>query len=97
MHYKKIGIREAKIQLSKLIKILDKGYLVIITDHGHPVAKLIKPSPEDTGISQKIEELEELNILQKLINKKEYMEIPPPLVLKKIDAQALLQKDRNRE
>jgi prevent-host-death family protein len=37
----RIGIREAKINLSKLLKNVQKGKEIIITDRGKPVGKIV--------------------------------------------------------
>jgi prevent-host-death family protein len=39
-----VGIRQAKIDLSKLIKSVLKGEKVIITNHGKPLVELV-PAP----------------------------------------------------
>ena len=41
-----VGIREAKINLSKLLKRVMKGQEVVITDRGKPVGKVV-PIPKE--------------------------------------------------
>ena len=41
-----VGVREAKINLSKLLKRVMQGQEVIITDRGKPVGKIV-PVPQD--------------------------------------------------
>ena len=40
-----IGVREAKIELSKLIKAALHGEKVVITNHGRPLVRLVPESP----------------------------------------------------
>jgi len=40
---KKAGIREARQNLTALIDTVQKGYEVLITDRGRPVARLVAP------------------------------------------------------
>jgi len=41
---KKAGIREARQNLSALIEDVKRGREIVITDRGHPVARLVPPS-----------------------------------------------------
>ena len=43
---KKIGIFEAKAQLSSLLDEVERGSEVTITRHGKPIAKLVKATAE---------------------------------------------------
>jgi antitoxin (DNA-binding transcriptional repressor) of toxin-antitoxin stability system len=38
-----ITIKEAQTHLSRLIKLASEGETVVITNHGHPVAELVRP------------------------------------------------------
>jgi prevent-host-death family protein len=40
------GIAEAKNNLSELIRKVEAGEEVLITRHGHAVAKLVRPEPK---------------------------------------------------
>jgi prevent-host-death family protein len=40
------GIREARQQLSALLEEVRKGYEVVLTDRGRPVARLVPPRRE---------------------------------------------------
>lgn len=48
-----VGIRQAKIDLSKLVKSVLEGEKVVITNHGKPLVELVpaahKPKREDRG------------------------------------------------
>jgi len=90
----KIGIREAKINLSKLIKDAQMGREVIITDRRKPVVKII-PVPEDSlSLEERIKSLERVGWIEPL-NKKRIRNLPPPLPLPDEYAQKFLQEDRN--
>src|SRR5262245_22118147 len=39
------GIREARLNLSRLIEEVEKGHEITITDGGRPVARLVPPLP----------------------------------------------------
>jgi prevent-host-death family protein len=59
---KHIGIFEAKTRLSSLVDEVEKGGEIVITRHGKPVARLVKPedrhSPE--AIEQRRKAMREL-------------------------------------
>ena len=42
MHSSRVGIRDAKMNLSKYLKMVQKGTEVIITDRGRPVGRRIR-------------------------------------------------------
>ncbi|HWL70453.1 MAG TPA: type II toxin-antitoxin system prevent-host-death family antitoxin [Geminicoccus sp.] len=44
-----VGILEAKTHLSRLIEQVEKGEEVVITRHGKPVARLVRPLPRKEG------------------------------------------------
>jgi antitoxin (DNA-binding transcriptional repressor) of toxin-antitoxin stability system len=47
----KVGIAEAKDNLAKLIKLAEKGAVITILRHGHPVVELrrLDPQPRRRG------------------------------------------------
>ena len=59
----KVGIREAKIQLSRLIRLVRKGGEIILTDRGRPVARIVPFARKDLPLSERIESLEERGFL----------------------------------
>jgi prevent-host-death family protein len=64
-----VGIREAKANLSKLPRMVEKGKEIVLTDHGRPVGKLV---PIDKGVlplSARIKEMEEMGILEPVTGK----------------------------
>ncbi|NIO48293.1 MAG: type II toxin-antitoxin system prevent-host-death family antitoxin [Candidatus Aminicenantes bacterium] len=90
----RIGIREAKINLSKLLKNVQKGKQIILTDRGKPVGKIV-PIPSDSlPLAERIHELERQGWIEprkKKTMKKLFIPIPIPDDL----AQKFLQEDRN--
>lgn len=42
-----IGAFEAKTRLSELLERASRGETIVITKHGHPVARLVPSEPED--------------------------------------------------
>ena len=54
MREKRIGIRELKSTLSECIGAVKAGRTIVVTDHGHPVARII---PEAVPLRERIEAL----------------------------------------
>ena len=94
MHPISIGIREAKINLSKLLKNVQKGGVVIITDRGQPVGKIVPVTQDSLSLTERIHSLERQGWIgtQKA---DEQRPLPPPLPLPDELAQKYLQEDRN--
>ena len=66
----RVGIRDAKMHLSKFIKMVQNGSEVIITDRGRPVGKIVPVQSEDLPLSVRIKKLEDKGILEALPQKK---------------------------
>ena len=94
MHPIRIGIREAKINLSKLLKNIQKGGEVVITDRGRPVGKLIPVTQDSLSLTERITELERQGLIEPFKTKKA-KPLPSPLPLPDELAQKFLQEDRN--
>ena len=89
-----VGIREAKINLSKLLKRVMQGKEVVITDRGKPVGKIV-PIPQDhLSLAERIERMEEQGLLGP-VRKGRVNRLPPPLPAPEGVAQEFLQEDRN--
>ncbi len=43
-----VGAFEAKTRLSELLERASRGETIVITKHGHPVARLVPGGPRDT-------------------------------------------------
>jgi prevent-host-death family protein len=51
---KRIGIRELKSTLSECVREVKAGRTIVVTDHGHPVARII---PEAVSLHERVEAL----------------------------------------
>ncbi len=90
----RVGIREAKINLSKLLKNVQKGGEIIITDRGKAVGKIVPMPADSLPLTERIHELERQGWIEpqkKKTVKKLLIPIPIPDEL----AQKFLQEDRN--
>jgi prevent-host-death family protein len=54
-----VGVREAKMNLSKLLKKVKKGQEIVITDRGKPVGKIVALPPKELSLIERIEQLED--------------------------------------
>jgi len=90
-----VGIRDAKIQLSKLLKTVQQGNEVILTDRGKPVGKIIPIQAEELPLSARLKKMEEKGLVQELPSDY-YRKVPPPIPLADNVAQVYLNEDRNR-
>ena len=90
-----VGVRDAKVHLSKLLKLTQKGKEIVLTDRGRPVGKLIPISTESLPLHERIKMLEEAGVIERRSEKgrkKIAQAIPVPDGL----AQGFLQEDRDR-
>ncbi|MFQ6070902.1 MAG: type II toxin-antitoxin system Phd/YefM family antitoxin [Candidatus Aminicenantales bacterium] len=92
MQLLKIGIREAKINLSKLLKDVQKGREIIITNHDRPVARIVPLDHKSLSLHERIEALERQGFIEPRKTKKK--PLPSPLHLPDELAQKYLQEDR---
>ena len=89
-----VGVREAKISLSKLLKMVKNGNEIILTDQGRPVGKIVPLEEESLPLEVRIKRLEEQGVIENR-GEKAQGEIPPPIPLQNGMAQQLLQEDRD--
>ena len=89
-----VGVREAKISLSKLLKMVKNGNEIILTDRGRPVGKIVPLEEESLPLEVRIKRLEEQGVIENR-GEKAQGEIPPPIPLQNGMAQQLLQEDRD--
>jgi prevent-host-death family protein len=89
-----IGIREAKINLSKLLKNVQKGEEIIITDRGKPVGKIVPVTQESLSLAERINRLERQGWIAPQ-KKEKQGPLPSPLPLPDEIAQKYLEEDRN--
>lgn len=59
-----IGIREARINLSKLIRDVRNGMEIIITDRGTPVALLIPAQGKNLSLEERIRNYESCGLIE---------------------------------
>ena len=90
----RIGVREAKIHLSRLLEDAQNGKEVIITNHGKPVGKIIPIPKESLTLGERIERLERQGWIEP-IDTKEESRLPSPLPIPDEVAQWYLQEDRD--
>lgn len=89
-----IGLREAKANLSRLVKEVKEGAEIILTERGKPVAKLTPIGQDSLSLEQRLVKLERSGWIEPLRSKKR--KLPPPLPLPGKKAQEFLQEDRNK-
>ena len=93
-HAVRVGVREAKISLSKLLKAVQKdGVEIVITDRGKPVGKLGPVSPEILSLKERVEDLERQRWIEPQVSK-EYSLSHLPLPIRNGNAQKYLKEDR---
>ena len=54
-----VGIRDAKINLSKLLKLVQEGNEVLLTDRGRPVGKIVPVQPHSLALAERLKRLRE--------------------------------------
>lgn len=86
-----VGIREAKINLSRILRRVRHGAEVVITDRGKPVGRIVPVRTSAAGLDALVSELEARGVLAE---KREKPRLHPPLPLAGGLAQRLLQEDR---
>ena len=87
-----VGIREAKINLSKLLKEVQKGAEIVITDRGKRIAKITAVDEASLPLMDRIKNLETSGVLSPAPG--QARPLPPPLPLEAGIAQRFLQEDR---
>ncbi|MFO8192974.1 MAG: type II toxin-antitoxin system prevent-host-death family antitoxin [Bacillota bacterium] len=59
-----IGIREARINLSSLIRDVRGGMEIIITDRGTPVARLVPAEGTELSLEERIKNFESCGLIE---------------------------------
>jgi prevent-host-death family protein len=88
-----IGIREAKMHLSRYLKSVGQGNEVILTDRGVPVGKIVPLSAGECPLENRLKTLEQKGILDRqpaCLETRPPLPIPVPMEI----AQRFLQEDR---
>jgi prevent-host-death family protein len=89
----RVGIREAKANLSRLLRDVQRGEVVTITDHGRPVARLLAVVDEPRGVEDLVRELERRGLVEPRTRRP--LPLPPPIDVPGEIAQKILQEHRN--
>jgi len=87
-----VGIRDAKINLSKLLKTVRKGSEIILTDRGRPVGRIVPIETESLPLHERVRRLEDQGVVP--LSEKTRKRIPPPIPVEDDLAQRLLKEDR---
>ena len=88
-----VGILDAKMYLSKYIKVVQQGAEVFITDRGRPVGKIIPIQTREVPLGERIKRLEDQGLIDPIAGKG-LNKIPPPIPVPDGVAQKMLQEDR---
>lgn len=86
-----VGVRDAKMHLSKYLKLVKNGEEVILTERGCPIGKIVPIEKKELPLEARLRLLEESGRLEA---KKEPEPIPPPIPVRGKDAQQYLREDR---
>ena len=87
-----VGIREAKIYLSHLMKKVQQGMEIVITDRGKPVGKIVPINNKHLPLAEYINDLEIRGIIA--AKKSSPNPLPPPIPVEGEIAQKFLQESR---
>jgi prevent-host-death family protein len=87
-----VGIREAKANLSRLLKEAQKGAIITITDRGEAIARLVPIAEKHLPLDQRITNMEKNGWLEPLTNQDRKLPAPQPVTDEL--AQKFLQEDR---
>ncbi len=87
----RVGIREAKAKLSNLLKIVQDGTEIIITDRGKPVGKIVSITDEQLPLHERLKMLEQHGAIGP--ENKHQRKLPPPLRVNS-NIQMILREDR---
>ncbi len=89
-----VGIRDAKIHLSRYLKLVQEGNEVVITDHGRPVGKIVAIDAGDRPLQDRIDRLVVQGVLEPVAGDR-LRKLPPALPVPANAAQRMLQEDRD--
>ena len=89
-----VGVRDAKVQLSSLLKLVQKGREVILTDRGRPVGRLIPVERQTLPLAERLRRLEEEGVIERRAHAG-MRRIPSPTPIREGVAQRFLQEDRD--
>jgi len=96
MQTKTAGIRDAKMHLSKYLKMVRGGGEVVLTDRGRPVGKIVPIENKDVSLSFRIKTLEDQGLLE-IPSQKGRGKVASPIPISGDIAQRFLKEDRGHE
>jgi prevent-host-death family protein len=88
-----VGIREAKMRLSQLLKMVQQGNEIVLTERGRPVGKIVPMPREALSLEVRVKELEQAGVLEP-VSERLHRNLPPPIPVRDEMAQRLLREDR---
>jgi len=91
----RVGVREAKAHLSRILKRVRAGQEIILTDRGRPVGKLIPVPEESLSLAERIRLLEDEGLMERR-PPHAHKRLPEPIPVARGLAQRFLQEDRDR-
>ncbi len=89
-----VGIREAKTRLSQLLKMVQKGNEILLTERGRPVGKIVPLPKEALPLAVRVRELEQAGLVESASSCR-HRALPPPIPVTGEVAQRLLREDRD--
>ena len=93
MQSKSVGIRDAKMHLSKYLKMVQQGAEITITDRGRPVGKIIPIRTKQMSLKERIKRMEDRGQIEPVKDEGQVI-IPPPIPVPDEIAQQILQQER---
>lgn len=94
----RVGVREAKTNLGRLLSDVRRGATVTITDHGRDVARLVpvEEKPEQRSLDDRLREMVEAGLLEPSGGTETFSSLPQPIDTGLGDiAQRMLREDRD--
>lgn len=88
-----VGVRDAKAQLSRLLKLVQQGREIVLTDRGRPVGRLVPVETREIPLAERLKALEEEGTIERR-PKSDVKKILSPISLPEGVAQRFLQEDR---
>ena len=96
MQSRTVGLRDAKIHLSRLIRMVSKRSEIMLTDRGQPVGKIVPIDNDELSLSVRIKRLEDQGLLE-ICSEKRQRKIPHAIPVQENIAQIFLKEDRGHE
>jgi prevent-host-death family protein len=90
-----VGIREARIHFSLLMKKVRKGMEIVITDRGKPVGKIVPFHRPSLSLAERIHDLEARGIIEERKSPSSPLAPPIPVEGEGDIAQEFLQEHRS--